>query len=169
MKIAKTLSHVYLYGDGHAVEVHEEWIAKAGKTVTWVEIFEAWGPKVSLPAASENLSKAGKQHGQGRILVSVKHAHGLASLIRKASGIVAFMPSVSQGSQKTKEKGIVVSRFEIQTKDGPISFETFPDEMSADIFYQPEDEHTATFASHSQLSEWGYGGARVHKIHKRAE
>lgn len=168
-KIAKTLSHVYLYGDSHAVEVHEEWIAKAGKTVTWVEIFETWGPKVSLPASDQNLSEAGKQYGQGRILLTVRHARGLAALIRKAEGISATIPSVEQGSSKTKEIGIVISHFEIRTKDGPISLETFPGLLSSDILYQPEDEHTATFAGHSQLSEWGFGGYRVHKIHKRAE
>lgn len=166
MKVAKTVSCVYLYGDGHAVEIHEEYHAKSGATHRWAEIHENWGPKVRLPAGP---SEAALEHGQGRITIHVRWNRGLVSIIRNAKEIRAHSASVERGSENTRRKGIVVGTFDIHTKDGNLSLDTFPNEMVPDLLYQEGEEYTSTFKGYTPENIRTWGTHNVHKVHRVGE
>lgn len=136
---------LYLYADGHAVQIWEDSHPQAGP-LYWVELIEEYGPEIRMQF-------------EGRIYFS--GWAGLGQLAKRASRIRIF---AKNGTSKTQELGIACVTLTLIFPDiGPLHFHDMPGLMSGDFSHDPN--LTETF--NPDLSVWA--DMRVAKVTRKPQ
>jgi len=139
------LTCVYLYSDGHAIEVFEKQDKDAG-TINFVHVHEKWTTAIC--------------GFTGRIVIG-RYSGALAAICRRADVIRATEPTLDAGSEGTRAKGIAFGTLEVKGKDGSLYFHDMPGTISGPYHYQRD--HIDRF--NPDCRTWGnYPVAKVHRV-----
>lgn len=130
------LDCAYLYEDGTIVASFERSLRDLDKTFRYVKI---------------HTDKPVRCHFTGRI---VFHSPALLAAISRLSdpSIRVTKPSLSNGSDRSRQMGIVVGNLCVQSSDGPFTITLMPDVIAGGICYQPEIGAAPDWSS---LTTWG--------------
>lgn len=142
----KTLRSTYLYADGHAVLLFKKQDKEAGE-IEFVEIVERF--------TDASLSFTGR-------LVIGPYSGAVSHVIKLADSVRAKVPTLNDGSEGTRAKGIAFGTLEVRLgKHGSLYFHDMPGTISGPYTYQPD--HVETFDA--GCGRWGgYGVARIHRV-----
>ena len=120
-KILKTARTMYLYGDGHAVIIHEKNDKQAGR-VQWATLHESIGVKADFT---------------GRLIIS--HAGAMAMLLA-SDAVRCTEPSITHGSENTRKLNIAVGNVSFDFGAGYTHFNLLDGLISCDFHYQADDK-----------------------------
>ena len=161
-----SLTHAYLYPDGHAVLCYRE--THRGVEIRYVEIHEKWlTGGASVPQWNAGTGPDGQWHGAtGRILLS---NGGIVGLGRKATSLHIYLDN---SSAAMKDRGLSKQTMGIGIKgygeisiDGPLLAHG-QEVCGGDFLVQSGKEYHATWEQHATLRHWGDCDTGVHKIHR---
>lgn len=148
-KVSKTAHCGYIYSDGHVVILHKQRHPKAGE-VAWVEIIERIDALCRF---------------DGRIVFHDAGRDVRFQMAVNAVELRASLPSVENGSDNTRKRGLRLCSFTIGFKDGTeLYWNRMPDLISDGLTHQPE--HAEVFDPNWGQSEYFWGDTRINKIHR---
>ena len=122
----KTARTMYLYPEGHAIIVHKKYDKNAGE-VQWAVLHSPEQVGIDCDFT-------------GRLIID----DNAIATVRTMAKIVCTEPSIDNGSESTKNKGIRVASVTLKTKYdlkdyySGLRVTLFPDILSGDFTYQPE-------------------------------
>jgi len=139
-RFLKTAQTGYLYSDGHMAIVHSKPDEHAGQ-VEWVTLHSP--EEVGIPVAMAETHRL------------IFNRYGLLPFLTlPLKSISVTIPSVEQGSHRTRALGLAVGSVKYGFPVGTMHIDVLPDVLSADVYPYPING-VCTYAESAEKHCWG--------------